>query len=334
MELERYGFTSIQLEDSELGVREGFRYEKEALVAMEIPETIGEEWAELLLENRETLVEKQMRLDQRLNCDFLLLVWREQEEERLLFFSNTRRVRALEFLDYLIPEFGLVKGDASAASGCISSAILKVQMADADVMKPMEYFLRMSQSYFVDCDWIDAGEFSIHYKAEIEEMKQYGKRPIPWAYVKSTDITPAGQLFSLKSLENESGLTITASSETYIMIGCRGEIYDITRKKFENTYEATEQALDVFEMMLDFLPAVETIPEGEYVSLDEIAHLCYPKKGKGIYAQELQKRTKVFPVNQNQEYFLGRPGDYLAVRVEDLSDVYIIQREIFQQTYE
>ena len=86
--------------------------------------------------------------------------------------------------------------------------------------------------------------------------------------------------------------------------------------------------------MLEYLPEVELLPDGEYVALDEIAKLCYPKSGNGIYCKELECRTKVFPVNGNDEYYLGNQGDYLAVRLDDSTDLYIIQKEIFGNTYE
>ena len=79
---------------------------------------------------------------------------------------------------------------------------------------------------------------------------------------------------------------------------------------------------------------VSKLPVGDYISLDELAKLCYPRRGVGIYACELQRRTKVFPASDNGEYFLGRPGDYMAVRLDDFTDIYVIQREIFLQTYE
>ena len=59
---------------------------------------------------------------------FLLLLWGEHEEKCLLFLSDTKRVRPLEFLDYLMPDFGLIRGDVSCASVRVSSVILKLQM--------------------------------------------------------------------------------------------------------------------------------------------------------------------------------------------------------------
>ena len=35
-----------------------------------------------------------------------------------------------------------------------------------------------------------------------------------------------------------------------------------------------------------------------------------------------------------EKYMLGKEGDYLAVRMDDLHDIYIIEKSIFQRTYE
>ena len=59
----------------------------------------------------------------------------------------------------------------------------------------------------------------------------------------------------------------------------------------------------------------------------------FPRQ-KGIYAKCLERRTKVFNPYNEGEYFVGRKGDYLAIRQDDLSDIYIIKNGIFQETYE
>ena len=228
----------------------------------------------------------------------------------------------------------MVKGDARYAQGEISQAILGVLVGQQEAAGIMDYILQKAAAYFQECDCVEAGSYVLENQKVLESMDIYQKKPVKWAYVRSLDVVEKGQKLRIKSLENESGLILAADEETYIMIGCRGEIYDITRTKFETTYEASPEALDIFEQMLDFIPVIETVPEGEYISLDEVAHLCYPKKGNGIYAKQLEKRTKVFSSRDSQVYFLGRPGDYLAVRSDDLGDIYVIQKEVFAQTYE
>ena len=85
---------------------------------------------------------------------------------------------------------------------------------------------------------------------------------------------------------------------------------------------------------MDYIPEVLSGKNNEYISLDDKAYLCYPKSEKKIYVSKIEKRTKIFSEHNKGEYFVGRTGDYMAVREDDVSDIYIIQREIFEQTYE
>lgn len=331
--IEHHGFVDQQNTGIQ-GVVRCYEDPAEHLVVAEVTEGIYRTLGENVLEQWIGDISVYTQFQTIYGCHFLLLVWKEQEEDRLFFCSDTRRVRAIEFMDYMISEFGLVKGNATAADGRISSAILKVQMSGMDMEDTMEYYLDRAASYYTESHIIEAAEFGVKEQPYIRSLPQYVKKKIPWAYVRSTDIVPEGQVFRIRSLENESGIVLMAHTDVYIMIGCRGEAYDITRQKFERTYEPSEEVLDIFEQMLDFIPEVELLADGSFVSLDELAHLCYPKQGNAIYAIPLQERTKVFPCDGEEEYYLGRPGDYMAVRSEDLTDVYIIQQDIFRQTYE
>ena len=60
--------------------------------------------------------------------EFLLLVGKERDEYRLFFYSMSKRIRAVEFLDFLASEYGLVNGTASAANGRVSATILQVNI--------------------------------------------------------------------------------------------------------------------------------------------------------------------------------------------------------------
>lgn len=320
--VENYGFMPADFTVSIPFTGQCFRDQQNACIVL---------W---LTENLPLIELISMNLHKNTGYPFVLTVYESPDEICLNFFSNTREIRALEFLDFILPEYSLIKGDASIANGRISLAILQVQMADENMQQSTDYILHRCQNYFSDCVSIQASDYIRTHKEALDQMGYYQKIKIPWAYVRSTDVVPEGKKFFVKSLENESGMTITAAENIYIMIGCRGEVYDIQAEKFQKTYEATEESLNILDQMLEFIPTIETLPEEEYISIDEIAHLCYPKNELGIYARQLDRRTKVFPVNYNQDYFIGRTGDYLAVREDDLQDIYIIQKDIFGQTYE
>lgn len=259
---------------------------------------------------------------------------KDGEDVRLLFGSTDTAVRALEFMDYLVNEYAMVKGDGNLAWAVLTPVFLKIMMSDVEADSIEDMLQKMVYQYHANCYWVYADEYVEKYKDEILNWPVYSKKQQPWAYVKTTEIMKAGSKFAMKSLENESDIVRKASDDLYIMIGCRGEIYYIDKSKFELTYEHADEKLDVYTQMLDYLPEIKDVEKEEYISLDECAHLCYPKKTKGIYATSLDGRTKVFSTHNQGEYFVGQSGDYLAVRQDDLSDIYIIQKEIFEDTYE
>lgn len=334
MKKEKYGFE--EMTDNVSEELKIYRNQDKSFAVIECGNQMAVELsAQLQMEEWQSICKKEY--DKYLlqsECMVALFLWQENEDACLLCLSKTKSTRALEFLDYLIPVFGLVKGELQCACGRIAMAILNVKMAAVDIDDQLSYFMQMGMEYFAETVCLDAGEYAGTHRNEIEKMPVYRKKRIAWAYVRTTDVVAAGKKLWVKSLENTSGFEMTADEDTYIMIGCRGEIYDIRRDKFENSYDTTEEELDLFEQMLDFLPAVETLPDREYVALDEKAHLCYPKPDAAIKACPLEKRTKVFPVNGNGAYHLGNAGDYMAVRLDDYSDIYVIQNDIFEKTYE
>lgn len=278
-------------------------------------------------------VERCSKYMQEASFDYGLFLWKELDEERLFFISKNSDIRALEFLDFLLADFALVKGNGYQAFSQISSAILKVQMAEEDSSGILGYIQKSLQKYYEECDWIDAKAYGKQHEAEIVKRTLYEKKKIPWSFVKSTDVVPEGKRFLLKTLENTTGIVLTAEPDKYIMIGCKGEVYDISKEKFDKTYMASTEGLDVFHQMMDFIPAAEEAETGEYIPIDEMARLCYPREGGGIYAMPLERRAKVFRKDREEDYDLGCAGDYLAVRKDDLEDVYIIKKEIFEATY-
>lgn len=282
------------------------------------------------------LVEKQQKLNdliEELDAEYLLEFCEDKGEIRFLFYSGKGQIRALEFMDFLIPEFGLAKGNATLSFGRIPASIIKVRMQENDMQDVLSWLCKKVESYYLDTDWIDAAIYGLENEEEDKLLPLYVKKRVAWAYVNSVEIAGEGEHIIFRSLENESGLQIEAGFNRYIMIGYRGEVYDMTKEKFEATYEPTEEPLDVFKNMMEYIPEIQLASNGAYCSLDGVAHLCYPKPGKGIYAKELKRRTKVF-YDGGRGYHIGKEGDYMAIRPDDMTDIYIIRRDIFRRTYE
>lgn len=332
MDSEKYGFVRWEKERLVPGIETAYMNRKHSIVVAEIIDPLESQLLDNVLEENGIGIATILQLH--FDCNYLLLVHSVQEEIRVIAFSNERRVRAYEFLDYVISDFGLVKGNANYASGRVSYVYLGAKLSAFEMTGAMEYLFAKCYDYFEECDWIYALGYGSEHQEEIANMKRYRKKKIPWAYVRTLDIAKEGEIIKLRSLENESGIGIEAGEDAYIMIGSRGEVYDIKKEKFHKTYETTQEKIDIFDQMLDFLPEIQLESDGSYVMLDLYGKICYPKTDAGIYARPIEKRTKIFPAQEGQEYYLGRPGDYMAVRLDDMDDLYIIQADIFRDTYE
>jgi phosphoglycolate phosphatase len=92
--------------------------------------------------------------------------------------------------------------------------------------------------------------------------------------------------------------------------------------------EKPEYEMEYFPTIIDINEPRKVIPLLTY------AKPCLSLGTAYIHAVPIQRSTKVFTMWNQDGYMSGSPGDYLAVRADDHNDVYIIQKDIFQQSYE
>ncbi len=180
-------------------------------------------------------------------------------------------------------------------------------------------------TYFAGFDIIYAGE----KPADISGMVKYKKKRIPAGFVRSEDILPSGTDALIRTLNGD--IPVTVSGDTYIMLGVSGDIYPISREKFENTYEVIS---GTFELSTSYAPTAKDERTGQIHSLLEHAQTCICKSDTFIHAKPIEKAVKVFPLWDDERYLLGKKGDFLAVRPDDLSDIYVIEKNIFGRLYE
>ena len=166
--------------------------------------------------------------------------------------------------------------------------------------------------------------------AEIDTtgMKMYQKLPQQVGFVKATDVFPAKSMVEIRTLEGD--VTIRVEEDSYIMIGIEGEVYPIKKAKLESSYTVTDEPYD---REFEYSPNVKNTETGEVKNLMSLAKMCISTATARIYSKPLDRNVKLFTLWDEEKYYSGKVGDYIAVRPDDSHDIYIIQERLFDLLY-
>ena len=238
--------------------------------------------------------------------------------------SCIKEVNASELAAFLAQHMGSGGGHYEKAGGFISRWRYE---KNYPTLHTEAYFNNRMTQYFDSFELIYAEE----YEADISSMKKYVKRKLPVGYVKADEALPVGTPITIRTLEGDVDLTVEA--DLYIIIGLKGEVYPNRREKFERSYKITGEKYSC-DGKLEYVPTIKNRVDGSTMTLTDYAGVCIPTGEVEIYAKELDKGVKVFTAWDKEKYMQGKPGDYLAVRCDDLHDVYVVERDIFGKSYD
>lgn len=230
--------------------------------------------------------------------------------------SCVNDIRANELAEFLVRDYGTGGGHAQKAGGYMRPFAQNINVTQLICERMGDYHRSFSVIY------------ANTYEVDLSQMRQYVKKPIPVGYVCSTALLPAGTQMCIRTLEAD--LNVCARDSLYIMVGIRGEVYPIEQEKFAHSYTPSD---DAFAIRSDYHPSV--IDKKAFSSVDLLPFIktCVPSSVAHIHAKELDRTLKVYTAWDKDNYMLGKPGDFLAVRGDDLHDIYIIERDIFFETY-
>lgn len=234
--------------------------------------------------------------------------------------SCVKEIKACELVQYMAEGIGSGGGHLQKAGGFLQLDLLPCKTEDI-----LSYLQNRFNQYFEETDIIYAKD----YQANLLDMKPYKKAQLTLGFVKSTDVFSPGEKINIRTIEGD--LDVVVSDDIYIMIGLKGEVYPINREKFERGY----QEVDIpYEFKGEYCPTVIGLKENGTIQIVPYAKSCITTGEVYIYAKQLEKRVKIFTAWDKEKYVLGNVGDYLAVRKDDLHDVYVIEQNIFYQTYQ
>lgn len=240
--------------------------------------------------------------------------------------SCIREVNASELAAFLAEGIGSGGGHYEKAGGFIS---LRLYEEKYPTLHSEGYFNNRMTQYFDSFEIIYAGSREI----DLSAMKRYVKRRIPMAYVKADEIFPAGTPVTIRTLEGDVEMTV--DEELYFMLGHRGDVNLSRREEFEKAYlplaDIAEE--EKYPYRAEYAPVIKNRVSGQDMALTDYARGCIPAGEIAVYARPLEKGVKVFTLRDKSRYMTGRPGDYLAVRCDDLRDIYVVEKDIFAAAY-
>ncbi len=239
---------------------------------------------------------------------------------KLSMRSCVPSVRAAELLEFVVDGIGSGGGHMQKAGGYIPNE--SIAGIEEDGLR--DFVAGRMEAYYDSFDVLYAKDAPV--SAEGAEL--YRKRPLVAGYIPTLTLYPEGTELCVRTLETD--IRVAASADIYLMFGIFGEVYPIRREDFERSYVVTDREPEIYA---EYEPTV--IAKGmEVQKLLPLTRGCIPSEEKKILAKQLTKALKLYTMWDEENYMYGRPGDYVGVRWDNPTDVYIIMGRVFEKTYE
>ena len=164
---------------------------------------------------------------------------------------------------------------------------------------------------------------------DTSDMLLYEKRPQEVGAVHLADIFPPKTQVEIRTLEGD--VVVSVEEDSYLMIGIEGEVYPTNREKLFARYMSLNRP---YSKTFEYAPSIKSLATGQKTDVMSYAQAMISHGGGLIYAKPLERSVKIFTLWDEEKYYLGNVGDYIAVRSEDEHDIYVIKKHLFPLLYQ
>lgn len=248
--------------------------------------------------------------------DICVAFYESPEEIKYSVRSCSKEVHANELAQYIAKDVGGGGGHLRKAGGTIIPDLIGIPARDLIIGRLEEYHEEFSVLYAKDTI------------VDTKYMKKYAKQEQVVGTVKLSEVFEIGTEVELRTMEGD--IDVIIQDDTYLMIGIEGEIYPITEEKLKRSYNLMPFQ---YTRKYEYEPNIRNRKTGEKKYVMPYAKSCTAIAKSTILAQPLNQTIKLFTAWDDEKYYTGVPGDYIAVRPDDPHDIYIINKDIFPMLY-
>ena len=249
--------------------------------------------------------------------DVCLAFYESPSEIKFSVRSCSKEVHANELAAFLADGIGGGGGHLFKAGGTIRPEKLDSSARDVLEGRIRDYYEKYQVLY------------AKNTTLDTSDMHLYTKQPQHLGTVRLADAFPVGTHVEIRTLEGDVNITIT--EDTYLMIGIEGEIYPISGEKLANSYQFTGFK---FQREFEYEPSIKNLLTGEVQPVIPYAKTVISPAGTTcIFAKPLDHAVKLFTAWDDEKYYSGNIGDYIAVREDDPHDIYVIKGRLFDKLY-
>lgn len=240
--------------------------------------------------------------------------------------SCIKEVHANELAAYLGEGIGSGGGHNEKAGGFISR---KLYEESYPTLHSEAYFNNKMTQYFDSHEII----YAASYEPDISDMQIYEKKMMPEKYVDISTILPLDTPVTIRTQAGD--LDMKVEDGLHIVVSIKGEISLFRKEEFEKNFApARDCGGEDCRKRPEYVPTIKNRADGGTLVISDYVKGCVPIREKKIYASPLKKAVKVFGIRDQEWYKLGQPGDYLALDYEDIHDVFVVEKEIFEKNFE
>ncbi len=253
------------------------------------------------------------------------LVYNEQDDGyKLSVRSCSKEVHANELVAYLTEGIGSGGGHMDKAGGFVSRRAYEEKHP---TLNTQSFFGSRMTEFFDNNEIIYAATHDV----DITGMREYRHKAVSLGVVDMTEIFPEGTAITIRSMRGD--LNTVVDADNYVMIGLQGEVYLRCKEEFNKWNRITGGKMAAIKDLV-YQPIVKNNADNRVEDLLRYAKKCESIGDIEVYAQKLTKTVKVFPKGKEDHYHLGKPGDYLCVRKDDLHDISVVPKNLFTKVYQ